>query len=225
MASIPNLSPPENLGAAIAPIANITEDEFNALRRAISTRRAFNVKPKAAKELANEIPALSATLPFTLSALNFLYARLEQYRDKVPLPAIVSQLVEDFEVACQPSDRQRLEQRLVLLLERNDSFDRAKKLQRLEKGFLPNAIAFRSFVDLRPDFGGDDNLQFGGFVKIVQFRIRTDGNTKKSRDFVFQINEEGLDELQDAVARAKAKLRALDELPTISLQIASRENT
>lgn len=219
MAAIPKLSLPETLGAAVAPIANLTDEEFKRLRGATSTRRAFSIKASAAKELASEIPSLSATLPFTLGALTFLYSRLEPYRDSAPLANVVAQIIEDFEIKCAADDRPKLERRLIELLGRNESFEQAKKLQRLERGFLPNATAFRSFVDLRPDFGGEETVKFSGFLKIVQFRIRTDSDSKRSREFVFQVTEEALDELQQAIDRARAKLRAVDEIPSIAKQI------
>jgi hypothetical protein len=222
MVTIPKLSPPESLGAAIAPLATVSDTEFERLRRVVSTRRSFNVQAKVVKELLAEVPGLSANLPFMLGALTFLYGRLEPYRDKTPLPAIVTQLVEDFDVKCEASDRQRLERRLTLLLERNEAFEASKKTQRLEKGFLPNAIGFRSFVDLRPDFGGEETVSFKGFLKIVQFRIRTDAETKRAKEFVFQVNEEALDELQQAIDRAKAKLRALDQIPDVSQKFIAR---
>ena len=225
MAIVPKLSPPESIGAAITPIATISDVEFTRLRKATSTRRSFNIKPKSVKELIGEIPALSMSLPFTLGALAFLYGRLEPFRDKTSLPAVVTQLVEDFEVKCEAGDREKLEQRLTQLLERNESYESSRKLQRLEKGFLPNAIGFRSFVDLRPNFGGEGDLQFDGFLKIVQFRIRTDAEARKTKEFVFQVSEEALEELQLAIDRAKAKLRALDQLPSVSQQIVSRENS
>lgn len=216
MAILPKLSPPESLGAAIAPLATISQQEFERLLDATSTRRSFNVKPKIVKWLATEIPAFGTTLAFTLGALNFLYGRLSPYRDKSPLENIVSQLVDDFEVQCAPDLRQTLEQRLTKLLRKNESYDTAKKLQRLEKGFLPNAIGFRTFVDLRPDFGGEENVQFSGFLKVIQFRVRTDANGKKTKEFVFQINEDGLDDLQQAIDRARAKIRALDQIHSLS---------
>lgn len=221
MAILPKLSPPESLGAAIAPLATISQHEFEMLLEATSTRRSFNVKPKVVKELANEIPAVGTTLAFTLGALNFLYGRLAPYRDKSPLEAIVVQLVDDFEVQCASELRQTLEQRLTKLLRKNESYDTAKKLQRLEKGFLPNAVGFRTFVDLRPDFGGEENVQFGGFLKVIQFRIRTDANEKKTKEFVFQINEDGLDDLQQAIDRARAKIRALDQIHSLSQHLVA----
>jgi hypothetical protein len=223
MAIIPKISPPETVGAAIAPIASLSDDEFKRLHEATSTRRSFALKAKLAKELTIEIPLLGTNLPFTLGALSFLYSRLENYREKASLPAIVSQLVEDFEVKCKPEDREKLEQRLGTLLSRNESFEVFRRMQRLEKGFLPNATSFRSFVDLRPDFGGEEALKFDGFVKIIQFRIRTDAVNKKVKEFVFQVNEDTLDELQKAIDRARDKLKALQQLPSISAHLVSRE--
>jgi hypothetical protein len=65
MAIVPKLSPPDSIGAAIAPLAAISDVEFSRLRKATSTRRSFNIKPKSVKELIGEIPALSTSLPFT----------------------------------------------------------------------------------------------------------------------------------------------------------------
>ncbi|MGJ5195187.1 hypothetical protein [Bradyrhizobium sp. HKCCYLRH1030] len=225
MAQLPKLSPPESLGAAIAPLAALSQQEFEKLREATSTRRLFNVKPKVAKELASEIPALGPTVTFTLGALNFLYGRLALLREKSSLETIVAQIIDDFEVPCSPELRVTLEQRLIKLLRKNENYDAAQKLQRLEKGFLPNAIGFRTFVDLRPDFGGDENLQFGGFLKVIQFRIRTDADAEKTKEFVFQINEDGLDDLQQAIDRARAKIRALDELPSLAQHLLPRATT
>ena len=216
MPAIPTMSLPTSLGAAIAPIAVLTDDEFTTLARATSTPRSFSLKPKDIKELSAEVATLATNLPYALSALSFLYSRLDPYRDKAPWEAIIEKVVEDFDVECNEDQREVLKLRLGQLLETNPGFASFRKAQRLQKGFLPNAVSFRSMVDLRPDFGGDENIRFDGLLKIIQFRITTDSDDRDDNEFVFQLNEEALLEMEKAIARARDKLRALSEIPGVA---------
>jgi hypothetical protein len=79
----------------------------------------------------------------------------------------------------------------------------------LQSGFIPNAIGFSSFVDLRPDFGdGEEISGINGYLPIIQLRITTDSANPQEKQVVLQVNEEALKELHKALKRAESKIAA-----------------
>ena len=223
MVNIARMSPPDSIGAALLPIASLSETEFHILNDEISGRRSFALPPKKVKDLVRDVPTIGANITFTLGALSFLYNRLETYRDAVPIAEVVNQIIAEID-NISDEQRQTLQQRLGVLLTENESYEDFKRTESLERGFLPNAVSFKSLVDLRPDFGGvEDDLEFNGFLKTVQFRIRTDSDLPNIREFVFQLSEEALDEMQQALGRARAKLEAIEDMTALDGLLLDRE--
>jgi len=92
----------------------------------------------------------------------------------------------------------------------------ARKLQRLQAGFVPSAIGFSTFVDLRPVFDDGPELDIGGYLPIIQFRITTDSNIPSEKQLVFQLSESALVEFRKALDRMDEKLALLKAQPTIT---------
>jgi hypothetical protein len=95
--------------------------------------------------------------------------------------------------------------KMVLLLGQTAAADEVSKLVRLETGFLPHAIGFSSFVDLRPDFT-DDRAEIRQFVTVIQFRITTQNANGEEATHTFQLTSEALHQLGEAVEDTQAKL-------------------
>jgi hypothetical protein len=226
MPSYPKLTPPESLGAAIVPLGSISEEAFNIFLRAVSTPRSFSLTQAQVKALRERLPDLASTLPFTLGALSYLHLQIETLGDvDDKFHQIITKLVDDLEIAGKSLDeRKTIETRLELLLRKNVANSRFKKIQRLRSGFIPNATSFRSMVDLRPDFGDKDEVNYRGLLKIIQFRVMTDSSNPAEKELIFQLSEEALGELSKAIERAQKKLSALNEEPSISSQFIEIES-
>jgi hypothetical protein len=99
--------------------------------------------------------------------------------------------------------------RLTELLARKKNHERHKKIQRLQVGFIPNAIGFSTFLDLRPDFNEGKPETIQGFLPVMQLRISTDADNPAMRRLVMQLDEEGLAEMKKAIDRLIEKLDLL----------------
>jgi hypothetical protein len=72
---------------------------------------------------------------------------------------------------------------------------------------LPNAVAFSSFVDLRPMID-QDRSAIDGLVPVIQLRISTEqGNDEGNA--VIQLDEKALMKLSEAIEDANKKLQLL----------------
>ncbi len=114
----------------------------------------------------------------------------------------------------------KLTDRLTKLLSYNESAEKRDKVGRLSKGFLPNAIGFSSFLDLRPNITSD-RTSISEFVPIVQFRIRTEDGDDDEELFVFQLDERALEKLLEAVKDVQKKFEIIKNDPMISKRIVA----
>lgn len=225
MASSPAIAPPESLGAALAPLGSLSEEEFERLENAVSKPRSFSLKSTQIKELQAQLPSL-ANLAFLLGALSFLYSQLEELGDLgSKYSGAIAKLVDDVGIKeTSPGIRAKVQSRLERLLRKNAANARYRKLQRLESGFLPNATSFGTLVDLRPDFGDGDGVEYRGLIKVIQIRIKTDAVDPSQRELVFQVNEEALAELQKAIKRLQEKIDAINQSSGLSSQLMKSDS-
>jgi hypothetical protein len=214
------ITPPSSFDEALALLLALRDDEFSELSQVISAPQSFSVSSAKLKELQTKIPSVSDYLPVLLGALTFVYNRTAKLREAGrSVEDIVAQLVGELELkGVTPDQKDVLQKRLQVVLKQNPAYARFRKVQRLQDGFLPNAIGFRSMVDLRPDFGEGDALSYQGLLKVIQFRVRTDSDNPELKEFVFQLSEEALEELGKAITRAREKLAALRHEASLSGQ-------
>jgi hypothetical protein len=217
MPAYPTITPPGALDAALAPLAELSDFEFEDLARATSTARSFSLSSKGLKDLRARIPSVANNLPFLLGALSFLYSRIDGLGEvSDSFERVIAKLVDELEFENVDTEKKKIVQkRLGELLKKNPSFGRFKKVQRLHDGFVPNATSFRSMVDLRPDFGEGDAISYQGLLKIIQFRVTTDSVNPECKEMVFQMTEESLSDLSKAVERAQSKIEALKTEPKL----------
>lgn len=220
MSAYPTIAPPDTLGAAIAPIGHLSEEQFGHFLRAVSTPRSFSLTSKQLKDLKATVPEVASSLHYVLGAFAFLYGQIDSLGEiDGKFPQVIAKLIDDLDIKSESSEQQKLlQQRLELILKKNPAHAKFRKVQRLQSGFIPNATSFRTMVDLRPDFGESDALDYRGLLKVIQLRIMTDATDPAMKEIVFQLNEEALGELRSTIDRAQKKLDLLKNQPSLSSQ-------
>jgi hypothetical protein len=222
MAAYSSILPPNSLGELLRSIVDMSPAEFEVLNTAVTGSRSFSLRKDEIEKLRNQLPPAAANnLTFLLTALSFLYSHIARQLEAgmTYTDAIDATVAELDQQAKWDAKRKDAIERFSILF-RPQTHQRLRKIQRLQSGFLPNALGFASFVDLRPDFGDKtDALQLQGYLPIVQFRITTDSAVADEKTFVFQLNEEALTDLRKAVERAEAKLSTLKDNSPIAAQI------
>ncbi|MGJ4900163.1 hypothetical protein ACQR0V_01245 [Bradyrhizobium sp. HKCCYLS2058] len=213
----PVITPPGSLAEAIATVATLSDADFEALLTATSTPRSFSLSDAQVEVLKKQIPLLENNIPYVLSALSFLYSKVDGLR-KSSGTDVVGHLLEELDLE-EPEIVESLRPRLEQLLRENIGYNKYRKVRRLRTGLLPNAVSFRTMLDLRPDFGDGDELEFRGWVRIIQFRVTTDSDDPSKREFVFQLDDDSLPQLIKAIDRLKRKLEAIEQNDDIAASI------
>ena len=117
-------------------------------------------------------------------------------------------------------------QKLARLLARNDALERLRKLRKLRTGLLDTAVAFSSFVDIRPRFA-EDRSSLEELVPMIILSVVTRSESESDRSPVFQLDLGGLAKLRATLDDIDKKLRVLREDKQISdrlnLDVPQRE--
>jgi hypothetical protein len=211
MSTLFTVTPPSSIGEAVLPLGRMPEAEFRSLLESVSGPRSFSLSKEKLDNLRKRTPSVAAGLTYLLGVLAFLFSQVDRVVELgESFDSAISQLVEEVKASTRGGDDYGLlRDRLAAILTRTDKHKRFRKIQRLQSGFIPNAVGFSSFVDLRPDYGDSEVLDLRGFIKVVQFRVNTDADNPDQRRVVFQLNEDTLGELKKAVDRASKKLALL----------------
>jgi hypothetical protein len=220
MVAYSSILPPASLGTLLSTIEILSEDEFAHLLAATSGPRSFSLKKDEIERLRNQLPPEAGkNVTFLISALSFVYSHVVRltesqmpYRDAIS--AVVDELAED----ARWHDSDKVTNRLAALLDPKVHASH-RKIQRLQSGFLPNAVGFSTFVDLRPDFGTSEELELTAYVPIVQVRISTDAERPAEHRIIFQMNESSLAELKKALERAEKKISLLRNKSGVASEI------
>jgi hypothetical protein len=231
MVAYSSILPPNSLGELIRPIVEMSAGNFDVLSAAVSGPRSFSLKKDEIEKLRSQLPPSAAkNLTFLLTSLSFLYSHIARQVDAgMPyvdaITATVEELQEDTGWGEKIEAKRKSAVERFSKLFRPDIHQRLRKIQRLQTGFLPNALGFASFVDLRPDFGdAPDVIQLHGYVPLVQFRVTTDSSVAEEKTIVFQLNEETLADLKKAVERAEGKLSTLKQKSPLAAQIVKGQS-
>jgi len=221
MAAYSAIIPPASLGEALRPLRDLSSTEFSALVVAISGPRSFSLSKDELETLRNQLPAQGPNLTFILGALSFLYSHIARIVEAgIPYGDAISASVDALDKDADWGEKKdEVRDRLASILQNKESHQRFRKIQKLQSGFVPNAVGFSTFVDLRPDFGEGEEVALKGYIPVIQFRVMTDASNPDGKRLVFQMSEDALTELKKVVDRAEAKLAALREEPTIALQL------
>jgi hypothetical protein len=226
MVAYSSILPPNSLGELVRPIVEMSATEFGILNAAASGPRSFSLKKDEIEKLRSQLPPSAAkNLTFLLTSLSFLYSHIARQVDAgmpyaVAINATVDEIQEDTGWGEKTNEKRKVALDRFSVLFRPETHQHLRKIQRLQTGFLPNALGFASFVDLRPDFGDSPEIiQLQGYIPLVQFRITTDSSVSNEKTFVFQLNEETLADLKRAVERVEEKLSTLKERSPLAPQI------
>ena len=212
------LFPPVSIKEILEDIGSFTDQEFDLLAAEVCSPAAFDNSSERCDSLSKNIDKDSSLLTYIFGALEFLY---KEIRRKSNDEAKIKLLLDELVVSLELSDAQKITNRLVKLMSRNENAERREKIGRLKRGFISNAVGFSSFVDLRPDFA-TDRTTINGFVPLVQFRISVDSDNGEERSLVFQLDERALEKLSEAVNDVQKKLDAIKRDAAVSVRI-SRE--
>jgi hypothetical protein len=182
-------------------------------------RGSFSLPEEELERLQGQILTAGANLPYLLSALNFLYSNILGFESaRVPFLEVINAIMDELDKEVNWGEKKEsVRDRLAMLLEKRDVHERFRKVQRLQSGFIPNALSFSTFVDLRPDFG--EGMEIKGYLPMIQFRISTDAPSREDKRVVLQMTEDALADLREALDRAEKKLHALKNQSTLSIQL------
>jgi hypothetical protein len=213
--------PPASLGEALRPLRDLSAAEFEALMAAIAGPRSFSLSKDELDRLRAQIPGQAPNLTFTLGALSFLYSHIIRVVESgIPYAEAISRTTDALDREAEWGEKKNeVRDKLTLILQNKETHQRFRKVQRLQSGFIPNALGFSTFVDLRPDFGEGEEVTLRGYLPIVQFRVTTDASNPDEKRLVFQMTEDALTELKKAIVRAELKLAELKKQPAIALQL------
>lgn len=201
---------PASVGEALRPVALASERDIAALIGAISGPRSFELTNQELDALRPQISIPRTELTYALAYLAVLYSHVHELVESgTPYPDAVAATVHDLDDLSE-EEKNALQPRLTGLLAARPTHELSQKISRLRAGFIPNAVGFSTLVDLRPNFEGEgDNMRVTGYLLTTQFRVMTDAASALQRRLVFQVTEEGLTEMRNAIDRAECKLRAL----------------
>lgn len=213
--------PPGSLSDVLSPLAEATEENFEAFATATRSRRAFSADKSRCEQLSSFLNMSAEDTAVLVSFLGGLYQRfraMEKSGDDFNelVDAFVKEVLqsngEEGEVDSQTSNQlyEPLRTRLKLLLAQDSRIDDSDKITRLKQGFLKNGVGFGSFVDLRPDFR-EGYKSIKSLVPIIQFRVITDADDPAAREFVFQCDRRSLRRLKEVMAEVEDKIETLSK--------------
>jgi hypothetical protein len=201
-------------------LESFTDKEFEILLAETATPEVFENSQERCETIAKKLDRDPAIFTFMFATLDFLYTEVtRKAKDEITLKLLIDELLKfsGFRKD-EKSEVTTLSNRLLRLLSYNENAERRDKISRLKRGFLPNAVGFSSFVDLRPNIGSDRS-RINEFVPLVQFRISTDSDDDEQRSLVFQLDERALGKLSEAVQDLQKKLDLLRRDAAVSARI------
>jgi hypothetical protein len=217
---------PPTFPEIIISIGGLSDADFETLKQ-FTNAVGFNPKSSDFEKFRNRVGENSVDNKYLVAALAFLHERLSEITsESQQFDGVLQKFVDDvFEEKPegQRSEKSKVFQRLSLLLQASAEHIALQKRKRLSLGFLPNALNFSSFVDLRPNFHDEDLSKPSGYVPMIQFRIRTDSGTPGLKSFVFQMDVDTLEELKKAIDRVEKKLASVESVEGIGPLIAEKK--
>jgi hypothetical protein len=208
--------PPFTIADMLTMVMELNDEQFSSLENNIKSAQAFSATEDRCARLADELGLSQENVEYLLSFLEFMYRRVQseggpEGASEEVIDSLFSSITFEPEVgqteAAHKADVARLQTRLLRLSEFNEHAEARRKINRLKNGFLPNAVAFSSFVDLRPVIDADRE-HIDGYVLTTQLRISTE-QADKEDSLVIQLSPHALNKLADAIDDAKKKLLLL----------------
>lgn len=214
------------LADVLLELANLDEDAYNSLLKDVRGEEAFSRSRPRCEALARSIGAEGPIDAFyLLTAINIVYSNVQDLMDDDDDEIInLVEIVMSGLGGMKGHDEQfeTLRDRLVELVAPHPVVDDLRKLNRLKTDLIQNGVGFTSFVDLRPDFA-EDRSHIKRLVPVVLFRVSTDSEEDSERSFVFQLTEEALGTLKEAVVDAETKLEAVRYSESLSSMLPKKK--
>lgn len=206
-----SIMPPTSLGAIIARADSFGDDLFDALDELVSKPTSTEPSDRDIEKVAAEAEVSEDELRYFLSFLTFLYVQTEDTRENELQPQLSEFLREHGDL----KDTERLTAQLKRLLSHRDAQIVAAKKARLSQGFLPNLVKASSFVDIRSDFERSKDGKLTGNVStsipVIQLALHTNSSRDFERDIVLQLDEKGMETIQEALNEINEKLKILSK--------------
>ncbi|MER9842379.1 hypothetical protein NKJ59_14160 [Mesorhizobium australicum] len=203
------------LEVALSPLASFNDQRFDRFQQATSSDRRFLLARNAIRSLSNDLGMDEQSLTLLLSALSFLQENLQELNSTHEFENSKRGLLDFLSTRTKLIDEETIEKikdRLATILVYSERFPFYLKNNKISRGFLPNLVSISTFVDMRANFldSSDDYSlgEIGGFVPVIQCRIKLDSDTD-STEMVFQMSEDSIDDMINALSRAKKKSSAL----------------
>lgn len=200
--------PPRSLAQIVSWISELDDASFSALVGVLDRPEGFDLDENTLGEFSRQSGLSEEKVGILLSALSFLYDRIEKTNVDLRVDSReIRALLVDLALADQES-AESLTKRLPLVLARRESHAIYKKLRRLEAGFLPNAIGFSSFVDIRPVINSE-RTKVDGYTLVIQLNIETDSTKDLESDYTIQLTPKSLEKLKTTLTDVQRKLDAV----------------
>jgi hypothetical protein len=220
MNNSPELNVPQNTtDFLLLQIKSIDRAVIAQLRSVIATEEGFEFdEPEVYARFAALASLDASQARVLLGIIRRLYYSLNDDKGATPTPqGVRAALSELRHLPKLETSYQQICVNLAAMIAPIAEVDNAQNLARLEIGFLPNAVGFASFVDLRPHFSRDKE-RIEGFVPICQLRIETLAQDGQEDSLVFQISESGLLALENAIQQLRKKLNIVGTVRTDGIQ-------
>lgn len=195
---------PPSFEASLARVGSLSHSAYEALRGEIEDF-AFEADIERCERLVPVLGLQAEAIGYLLAALDVLYGRIKNV-PRAQSGEAIRRFVDDFDET--PDNREVLVARLTELTTPTEKIEVAQKIRRLRTGFLENATAFSTFVDLRPDFAPDYE-SVRALVPIIQLMVSTDAEDVARQHVVFQLDERRLAGLKSVIENAEKKLNTL----------------
>jgi hypothetical protein len=213
--------PRTSVAAVILLVAGLAEAQRHYLLRLIEGDQGFSLSETQLSDLAKELNLSRIDASAILRTLDNFYGYLNDTTgpDTPATAAQREQLLDAFSrldtLVAYVSDIDVVADAVLPFVAHNPKIELARKRERLKEGFIPNAIAFASFVDLRPHFSRS-GMQIDGvveYVRQIQLLVHTDSSNPSQDSIVLQLDEKGLASLKEAVELIEAKIKMLSGSP------------
>ena len=205
--------PPREISDIYEVLDAFSDHQFNQLVTITRVKPGYSLTKAEATELAAVLGIGLPKLAFLVSALQYLQplvlAAIET--TGVSVDDAVHQLVDDIAEGSgeQRSLNPNIVNRLASLLEPLPDYRRSRKIERLQDGFIDNAVSFATLVDIRPYYEEDQDgmpASIGGYIPVVQLRMETNSMIPALSEVIVNLKEDALAELKAAISRAESKL-------------------
>jgi hypothetical protein len=214
--------PKDTIDHLLATLGKVDLASIEKMRSHIADSGGFDLSDPAITELSKITQLNLDECRELASVLGHLYRGLNDDSGGEIDATSVDELVSGLEhLPGHKSDYKSVCDNLAVLLKPISVIEDAKHRIRIKRGFLKNTVEFASFVDVRPRF----NLlrtEILELIPVVQFRIVTDENDGVVSKIVFQMDEAGIEAMQNALDTVKIKMDVIKR--TIQIKPQTPEN-